>query len=243
MSENKMKLHFITSISQEYWYNTAQYCIPTWNLPGKVTIFVEQREGNLNWLKELPFEYELLYAPDLDLDDLLDKSKISKFWGKSCAQIKAVRNRDDDERIIWIDADVEQIAPVTEDHFNFSFKETVAMMNSGNPQDTWETGIVIFNQEYHKLSLTIKKYEQAWHDEDVLYSLWKPYDACVLGYIAEEKGYRNLCTSSGDNADALKNSYYGPYFKHWINKTNKALLKKQHESKNSNNLSQDNSKS
>jgi hypothetical protein len=236
-----MNLHFITSISKEYWYDTARFCIPTWDLPGKITIYVEQREGNIEWLKELPFEYELLYAPDLVLDDLLDKTKISKFWGKSCAQIKAVRNREENERVIWIDADVEQIAPVDKNLFDFTFSEPLGMLNSGHPEDTWETGIVIFNQQYSKLSHVVKKYEQAWHDEEILYSLWKPYDACVLGYIAENREFYNLCTAKCKNVDALENSIFSPYFKHWINKTNKMLLKEKNESKNSNSISQDSS--
>jgi hypothetical protein len=56
-------------------------------------------------------------------------------------------------------------------------------------------------------------------------SLWKPYDAQVLGYVATRKGFLNLCNSSCKNQDALKNTRYADFFTHWINKDNKNLLK------------------
>lgn len=222
-----MNLHFITSISKDYWFNTAKKCISTWDLPGKVTIFVEQRSGDIEWMKELPFNYELIYAPDLKLGELTSRSKVSKFWGKSCAQIHAVRERGTDERVIWLDADIEQTSPVPKDLFDFEFEEPLAMLNSGDHEDCWETGIVIFNQRFEKLNLVIKKYEQAWNTEDILNSLWKPYDAQVLGYVAEERGYKNLCNQLCSNVDALKNSDLAPFFTHWINKENKARLNEQ----------------
>jgi hypothetical protein len=40
-----MNLHFITSISKEYWENTAKYCIGTWNLPGKLTVYIDQLDA------------------------------------------------------------------------------------------------------------------------------------------------------------------------------------------------------
>jgi len=222
-----MNLHFITSISKDYWFNTAKKCISTWDLPGKVTIFVEQREGDMSWTSELPFPFQLVYAPDLKVDRFTTTSKIAKFWGKSCAQIQAVRERGTDERVIWIDADVEQIAPVTADLFNFEFVEPLAMLNSGDHEDCWETGVVIFNQQFDKLNLIMKRYESAWNNEEILCSLWKPYDAQVLGYIAEDRGYKNLCKQPCSNADALKNSHLADYFTHWINKENKAKLNEQ----------------
>jgi hypothetical protein len=238
-----MNLHFVTSISKDYWDNTAKYCIPTWDLPGKVTIFIEQRHGDLEWLKDLPFKYQLMYAPDLELDELMDRAKVLKFWGKSCAQIYAVREREPNERIVWIDADVEQVSPVPEQAFTFNFKEPLAMLNSRDDEDCWETGVVVFNQQYEKLSLVMKKYEQAWHDSEILNSLWKPYDAQVLGYIANDRGFKNLCNAPCKNIDALKNSHLGTYFTHWINKDNKSLLKRAHEPENCNDLSQNSSES
>jgi hypothetical protein len=65
-----MKLHFITSISKSYWNDTARYCIPTWKLPGKVTIYVDQNAGDLDWLSEVPFHKELLTVPDLQNKEL-----------------------------------------------------------------------------------------------------------------------------------------------------------------------------
>lgn len=222
-----MNLHFITSISKEYWYNTAKKCISTWNLPGRVTIFVEQRHGNLDWLAELPFNYQLMYAPDLNVDELTDRAKVAKFWGKSCAQIYAVRERETNERVIWIDADVEQLSEVPREEFSFDFYEPLAMLNSDDNEDCWETGIVIFNQQYEKLNLVMKKYEQVWHDEEILHSLWKPYDAQVLGYVANQRTFKNLCNQPCKNAEALKHSDLGKYFTHWINKANKAKLHEQ----------------
>lgn len=218
-----MNLHFITSISKDYWYNTAQYCINTWKLPGKVTIYVDQQVGDLDWLQELPFHKELLNVPLLkyNKDDI---AKVRKFWGKSVAQLTALRNRDIDERVIWIDADVEQIGDARIDMFNFSFPEPLAIMNSQHMEDCWESGLVIFNQQNEKLNQAAKKYERAWNDEDILESLWKPYDAQVLGHIALDRGFHNLCNRPCENIDALKNTIYASSFKHWINKDNKKEL-------------------
>lgn len=220
-----MKLHFITSISKNYWNDTGKYCINTWkDLPGEVTVYVDQKDGDLDWLKEVPFHKELLYVPPLESKSA-DRAKVRKFWGKSMAQITALRNRGKDERIIWIDADVEKISPNVPEHlFSFEFNEPIAMMNSGDQEDCWESGIVIFNQKAEKIDLTVRKYEKAWLDEDTLMSLWRPYDAQVLGHVATERGFLNLCQTTCSNADALKNSPFAPYFKHWINKDNKKIL-------------------
>lgn len=222
-----MNLHFITSISKDYWYATAKKCVSTWDLPGKVTIFVEQRDGDLSWTEELPFSWQLVYAPDLKLGELTARSKVSKFWGKACAQMYAVRERGTDERVIWLDADIEQISPVPEEAFNFLFDEPMAMLFSDDSEDCWETGVVIFNQRFEKLNLIMKKYEHAWTTEEILSSLWKPYDAQVLGYVAKDRGFKNLCKCACANQDALKNSYLSEYFIHWINKDNKAKLNEQ----------------
>lgn len=220
-----MQLHFITSVSKNYWNETGKYCISTWtNLPGKVTVYVDQKEGDLDWIKEIPFHKELLFVPTLQAN-VGERAKVRKFWGKSMAQITALRNRGKDERIVWIDADVEVTAPSVPDQlFSFGFTEPIAMLNSGDQEDCWESGIVIFNQSAEKFDLTVRKYERAWLDEDTLLSLWKPYDAQVLGHVATERGYLNLCQQKCPNADALIHSHMGKYFKHWINKENKKIL-------------------
>jgi hypothetical protein len=220
-----MNLHFITSISKNYWNETGKYCISTWTgLPGKITVYVDQKDGDLDWLKEIPFHKELLFVPPLEVS-AGERAKVRKFWGKSMAQITALRNRGKDERIIWIDADVEKTASSVPEHlFAFEFTEPLAMMNSQDQEDCWESGIVVFNQKAEKFDLTVRKYEKAWLDEDTLLSLWRPYDAQVLGHIATERGFLNLCQRECPNAEALQNSPYAPYFKHWINKDNKKKL-------------------
>ncbi len=220
-----MELHFVTSVSKNYWYETGQYCIRTWtSLPGNITVYVDQKDGDLDWLKDIPFHKELLHVPNLEAKTA-DRAKVRKFWGKSMAQITAIRNRGKDERIVWIDADVENIlSPMPQGIFNFEFQEPIAMLNSGDQEDCWESGIVIFNQRAEKFDQTIRKYEKAWLDEDTLLSLWRPYDAQVLGHVALERGYKNLCHTQCSNVNALANSHFAPYFKHWINKDNKKIL-------------------
>ena len=223
-----MELHFITSISKEYWYNTAKHCINTWNLPGKVTVYIDQQHGDLNWISEIPFDKRLLSVPKLKVDEFVDTAKVRKFWGKSCSQIVAVKNRDSNERIIWLDSDVEQLTTnIDQSLFDFAFEEPVAIMNSRDGNDCWESGIVIFNETNGKLGQFIKKYERTWNDEDTLCSLWKPYDAQVIGYVAEERGYYNLCSKPCINRHALEHTKYAKKFKHWINKGNKANLSQQ----------------
>jgi hypothetical protein len=228
-----MNLHFITSISKEYWYATGQYCISTWDLPGKVTVYVEQTAGDIGWIRDIPFDVSLLPVPRNEaLSGIHGRRKVMKFWGKSYAQILAHRTRANDERIVWIDADVEQLKPITKSKFDFKFDNPVAIMHSDDVDDCWETGLVLFNNNYPKIGQFINRYEEAWNDIDLLNSLWKPYDALVLGHVAAEKGFYNLCNNKCKNVDALKNSMYNPYFKHWINKTNKEQLSKNNESSN-----------
>jgi len=222
-----MKLHFITSLSKEYWYDVAKKCISTWDLPGKVTIFIDQQFGDLDWISEVPFHKHLLYVPPLKVDEFTPTAKVRKFWGKACAQIVAVRNREEDERVIWLDSDIEQIGPALEKYFTDPFERPVALMNSQDGQDCWESGLVIFNQEYGKLNQFMKAYDLNWNNEQLLAELWKPYDAQVIGHTAEIKGYLNLCTAPCKNESALLNTRYGTIFKHWINKENKERLKNQ----------------
>ena len=219
-----MNLHFITSISQEYWQLVAKHCIPTWNLPGRVTVYVEQTQGDIKWVSEIPFNVEIITVPELKSPHK-DRKKVLKFWGKSWTQIHAVKNRELDERVVWIDADVEQIKNIDADNFTMGLKEPFAIMNSGDNEDCWESGLVIFNQQCDKLGRAIKRYEASWLDEETLDSLWRPYDAQVLGYIAGTTGYHNLCLNQCKNENAFANSRYAEYFKHWINKENKELLR------------------
>lgn len=228
-----MNLHFITSISKEYWYATGQYCISTWDLPGKVTVYVEQTAGDIRWIQDIPFEVSLLPVP---LNEALTgehgRRKVLKFWGKSYAQIFAHRNRANNERIIWIDADVEQLKPVKKEQFDFPFVEPVAMMYSGEGDDCWETGLVLFNHMNPKIGQFINQYEEVWNDLEFLNSIWKPYDALVLGQLVLSRGYYNLCTKECLNVDALDTSIYSTFFKHWINKDNKNQLARNNESSN-----------
>lgn len=225
-----MNLHFITSISQEYWFDVAQYCIPTWNLPGRVTVYFEQDAGSIAWTKQVPYEMILQTPPLLTSNIVNDRRKVIKFWGKSCAQIHAVKYRNDNERIIWIDSDIEQLAEIDPKYFAFDFDQAVAAMNSGDGQDCWESGIVLFNQQNEKLGKVIKDYENLWLDPELETRVWKSYDAPILGCVIEGN-FLNLCNHNGPNKDALQNSLYGPWFKHWINKENKELLKQQHASR------------
>jgi hypothetical protein len=225
-----MKLHFITSISKEYWYNTAKACMSTWDLPGKVTVFIDQTYGDLDWIDEIPFHKRLLSVPHLKVDEFTNTAKVRKFWGKTCSQIIAVKNREEDERIIWLDSDIEQISSISDTLFNFDFIEPVAALNSKQPNDSWETGLVIFNQQNGKLNQFVKIYERTWNDEDILSSLWKPYDAPVFGYVAEQRGFFNLCDVECRNVNALENSRFNPYLKHHINKKNKEALKNENDS-------------
>ena len=222
-----MNLHFITSVSRDYWYDVAQYCVGTWNLPGKITIYIDQKEGEVDWFNDVPHNKRLLYVPDLKVTNGIDKNKTMKFWGKSCAQMDAVYRRQEDERVIWLDADVEQTADVDASLFDFKFENPLALMKSNNEKDCLETGLVIFNQDYEKLNVIMNKYNEAWNDEATLNSLWKPYDALVLGHVAlnNKRKFYNLCDSECKNVDALEHTRYAKFFKHWINKTNKQKLR------------------
>lgn len=221
-----MNLHFITSISKEYWDLTAKYCIPTWNLPGRVTVYVEQTEGDMKWVSEIPFNVELITVPRLKWEAGNHRRKVLKFWGKSYTQIHAVQTRGIDERVIWLDADIEQTFEDVAPAYNFEsdFKEAVGLLNSGDHEDCWESGFVIFNQQCGKLGRFIKQYHDAWNNEEIMESLWRPYDAQVIGHVAE-KGFYNLCDSRCSNANAVKNSRFDNYFVHWINKENKDRLR------------------
>ena len=220
-----MNLHFVTSLSQSYWQKTARKCLSTWDLPGKVTIYIDQEEGEVEWFNELPFYKRLLRVPDLPQQiDFLDRNKVRKFWGKSCAQIHAVINAEDDERIIWLDSDITQNKDVKKDLFNWQFEEEFAIMNSGDSVDCWESGIVIFNNQFEKIKVTMNRYRDAWQDKEFMQNLWKPYDAQVLGSIGVQRSFKNLCLRNCKNAEAVENTIYKGYFKHWINKENKSKL-------------------
>ena len=217
-----MNLHFITSISSAYWNNIAKQCISTWDLPGRVTVYIDQTHGDLDWIKQIPYHCELLHVPPLESTQHANNAKIRKFWGKSSAQIHAVEHGNTNERIVWMDADIEQLQPVPSELFDFEFNEPVAVLHSGQPNDEWESGLVIFNQAHGKLSQFMKHYSNNWNNDEVLATLYKPYDAPVLGYTAVQRGFVNLCHDTGGiNKLALENSRYRGYLNHLIGKANK----------------------
>lgn len=236
-----MNLQFVTSVSKGYWNSIGKYCISTWDLPGEVIVYIDQQEGDVEWFDEIPYKKRLLHVPALrsKIDDSEDesendgipvqsKTKVRKFWGKACAQIHAVKNRDANTRVIWIDADIEQLAEVPKPMFSWRFSDPVAMMksNTWNP-DCWETGLVMFNHQYTKLDLFIKHYESFWHDPELMASVYRPYDAIILGSAVEKynKGrFFNLCKKPCENVNALENTIFKDKLKHWINKANKAKL-------------------
>jgi hypothetical protein len=216
-----MSLHFITSINQEYWDIIAKRCISTWDLPGSITVYIDQQQGNLDWIKEVPYHCELLHVPKLTSNAHANNAKVRKFWGKSVSQIHAVEHRGTD-RIVWLDADIEQLQPISTELFDFEFDEPVALMNSGQLNDEWESGLVIFNQAHGKLDQFMKHYHNNWNDDEIIASLYKPYDAPVIGHTATQRGYINLCDTLCDmNKLALEHTRYHGYLKHWIGKDNK----------------------
>lgn len=226
-----MELKFITSLTKGYWNSVGKACMSTWQLPGEVYVYIDQKSGSLDWIDEIPYKKILLHVPPLEVAEYIDvKTKVRKFWGKSNAQFDAVRNREDDTRVVWLDADMEQKTKIPKDAFTFSFPQAVAMMRSSTKiADRFETGLVIFNQEHEKLNLFIKQYEAFWKNDEELLTLLRPYDAMVLGTLAEKRGFHNLCRSECDNINALKNTKFADYFRHWINKENKAKLKEINE--------------
>lgn len=222
------KLQFVTSVSKSYYTSTAKYTMATWNLPGELVVYIDQKEGDLDWLDEIRHTKKLLNVPKLNVAEYLDdKTKVRKFWGKSCAQIHAIRNRPDDTRIVWLDADIEQLVPsVNENLFLSNFDKAVAMMKSNNQSaDCFESGLVIFNESHKKLTLFANQYEKFWKDEESLLQLWRPYDALVLGALAEKRGFLNLVEKECPNEHALENTKFRGTFKHWINKANKETLR------------------
>ena len=239
-----MKLQFVTSVSPSYWNGVAKHCIGTWNLPGELIVYIDQPEGDIGWFEEIEHKKRLVHVPLLKFESSLKdeddneaadtKTKVRKFWGKSCAQIHAVRNRPEDTRIIWLDADMEQLVPyIPENLFDFQFHHAVSLMKSSDwVDDRWETGLVMFNQEHPKLNLFINQYEKLWKNKEEMSQLWRPYDAQVLGRLAEKRGYHNLVTKPCENVDALLNTRFRHYFKHWINKENKRKLKEKFDNEN-----------
>lgn len=227
-NDTDFNLHFVTSVSPSYWNSVGKHCINTWDLPGSITIYIDQQEGDVNWMNDIDirFRKRLLNVPKLELDDIAEeKTKVRKFWGKACAQIHAVRNRPLNTRVIWLDADIEQLHPVHEDLFNFEFVKEIAVCKSNDyVEDCWESGIVIYNHQAPKVNIFMKAVERVWNNPDELLSLFRPYDAMVTGYVAQERGFYNLCKNDCENIDAISNSRFGKYFKHWINKDNKKLL-------------------
>jgi hypothetical protein len=216
-----MNLHFVTSVSESYWRRIGRNCIRTWNLPGRVTVYIDQQHGNVDWVKRVPYHCELLHVPELTTIDHSANAKIRKFWGKSVAQMHAIQHRNN-ERIIWLDADIKQLQPMTQNMFDFDFAEPVALMNSGQLNDEWESGLVIFNQAHGKLDQFVKHYWNNWNNDEVLKSLYRPYDAHVIGYTAQHRGWINLChTQCGINKLALEHTAYQGYLTHLIGKDNK----------------------
>lgn len=227
-----MNFQFITSISEGYWNSVGKHCISTWNLPGEVIVYIDQKEGDLTWLDEVPYKKRLLHVPRLEIADVVDvNTKMRKFWGKSCAQLDAVKNREENTRVIWLDADIEQIqkGKVSEKLFNFTFDQAIATMRSNTHNaDRYESGLVIFNQMHLKLDLFMRQYAAFWNDEEEMTQLFRPYDAMVLGELGERRGFYNLCQNTCENKDAMAHTKFRKIFKHWINKENKAKLKEKH---------------
>lgn len=221
-----MNFRFVTSISRSYWNSIGKYCIPTWNLPGEVIILIDQSEGDLNWIEEIPFSKCLIKVPELKINDRLNKKfKVRKFWGKSYAQIYAVLNRPVNTQIIWLDSDIEQIKKYDTNIFDFNFTEPLALCKSNQySEDCFETGVVIFNSKFKKINFIMNEYYKFWFNEEKITSLFRPYDAHVLGEIGNIHGFYNLCENECENIDALKNTRFKDYIKHWINKDNKKLV-------------------
>jgi len=231
-----MKLQFITSITESYWNGIGKHCISSWDLPGEVVIYIDQQEGEVEWFNDIPYKKKLVSVPPLKVlnssdndDDNKTKTKTRKFWGKACAQIHAVRNRDPDTRIIWLDADIEQIKPFKDTAlFDWQFAHPVALMKSNDwSPDCWETGLVMFNENFEKMEVFLKRYESFWKDKEAMQTVYRPYDAMVLGAVATEyKGkFYNLCNNKCENVNALQHTIFRHHLKHWINKTNKEILK------------------
>lgn len=198
------RVHVVTSFSPQGFEDYGKVFLRTyaehWGAP--LYVVVEDSVGDVNdWVKA---NTEIKH---LALDKLNDRPLIDNCWkedyqkgsrqnrsaymkwGKKVLAIKQAAETVDTRWLIWIDADVEFIAPVTASWLKHEILNSEAdvctLLRDKNPPDipTWpETGFVAFRMKSPAARAIIEDWA-GWYESGDVFMLKKWEDAYVFGVV------------------------------------------------------------
>jgi len=219
---------WISSISSSK-INSYSACIETWHLlKGRKILFLE---GDSNYK-----------FPDVDIvnfEKILDRNncnwikkkrpfKAYRFWFKGYSIYYAVKNKIS-KYVCWIDADVKALTEVSInlDLKNYPFAAMEFENGKHGGTRGIESGLIVFDTSHPKIDQLIKDYINFWEDETI-FDLVRPYDACVLDEIGEKYNFLNLCPVTAKKElmgeDSFKYTDFKNKLYHYIGKSNKKII-------------------
>lgn len=219
---------WITSASSELYKNpTYKKCLDSWEkIPYKKFLFSENKFSMNNF-------------DILDLDKIIKetgffesakrKGVVRRFYFKAVSIFWALKNLDF-KFIVWLDADVEIIKPITVfpkfEHSNaslwFPLNEEFSKTPSNYLNGGIDTGMIIFNKEI--ISTTFADdYINYWHSGKI-YDLDKAKDTFVFKDLSKKYISSNLLTNYDFlpfGSNYFENTIFKGFLRHHIGRGNK----------------------
>lgn len=183
----------ITGMSRSYYDNIGKYMLDTWvNFwPSNFTIKV-YTEDDLSVIATDRIEVISLDTLDAEyhkfqndnLDHLASKCKV--YAKKAFPIIKHLQSNTG--KLIWVDADVITLTPITEDYLNSLLTPGNFSCHLGVPQLDYysvETGFFIIDLENKSKEEFLKRYSHVYYTRDFS-NMKKPFDGDTFGRIISE---------------------------------------------------------
>lgn len=206
-----MRYEVITSCNHRLWAQYAERSIPGWNFPQSVM-------PQVYWEHEPTWQdprWDRVREAALPRETPRLRNTCARFTWKVQAQIHAIRNSPADY-VIWLDADVVQTQPITDDQVMMLMpgSEHVATFLNRQPWKYAETGWIAYNLHHALTRPFINALEEIYLSRRI-FDLPEWHDAFVWDHVRQQTltPMRNILHTPRTN-DPFAHSDLGHHFAH-----------------------------
>lgn len=210
---------FVTSFSQRYYEEVAQYSLPTWKfLLGRKIVLVD---GNFNPKLENIEIINSDIAFNKDDPYFQTTGKKFKFWRKGMCFAWAAENIDSDY-IVWLDSDVKLFKEPDFEKFKPN-ENVLATMISADLSHA-ETGFVFLNKKHPDFKKWLAEYKTGWYN-GLIDKIPRPWDGYMFYETIKNYPHINLAKNTVKGPQGFEDTDLLEYMFHYSGKHRKNMIK------------------
>lgn len=209
----------VTSFSERYYDNVAQYSMPSWKyIEGRKIALVDK--GFCPQLENIEVvNSDIAFDPKDPYFQTTGKKL--KFWRKGMCFAWAAANVKTDY-LLWLDSDVKL-------HKEFNFDQfrpddnTLATMISADRSHA-ETGFVFLNRKHPQFNKWLSEYKNGWYN-GLIDQVPAPWDGYIFWATIKDYPHRNLAKDTVKGPQGFEDTDLLEYMFHYSGKGRKHLIK------------------